>query len=190
VSGRSILIIGAFASLGAAGGVHALTVEHSAVHYAQRRYECELTATLDAPLESVEAVLRDYERYPELDGRILAARVLERPGNNVAVLSTTLRACFGPFCRNVRRIERVEETPGALTAITDATRSDVKFGETRTRLELAPEGVRVIYRTSVTPDFWIPPIVGRRWMLNRLEGATLDLFRNVERQAQALAQTP
>ena len=110
----------------------------------------------------VEAVLRDYERYPELDARILRARVLERPAANVAVLETTLRACFGPFCRNVNRIERVEESRHALTAITDATRSDVKFGETHTQLSTCRRAAAraCSYRTSITPGFWIPPFVG------------------------------
>jgi hypothetical protein len=169
----------------AAPTAHALTVERSASRYADRQYQCDLTLTLDAPVERVAAVLRDYESYPALDARILDARVVERPAENVALLATTLRACFGPFCRNVRRLERVEEGPNALDAVTDAARSDVKFGETRTRLESSSAGgTRVTYSTRITPAFWIPPLVGRRWMLSTLEQTTRELFRNVERKAR------
>jgi hypothetical protein len=169
----------------ASPAAHAFTIEHSATRYAERQFQCELTVTLDAPLERVEAVLRDYERYPTLDARILDAHIVERPADNVALLATTLRACFGWFCRTVKRIERVEEGPHALDAVTDAARSDVQFGETRTRLQAADEGVtRVTYSTRITPDFWIPPLVGRRWMLSTLDQATRELFKNVERKAQ------
>jgi hypothetical protein len=169
----------------------AFTIEHSATRYADRQYQCELTVTLDAPLERVETVLRDYERYPTLDARILDAHVLERPADNVALLATTLRACFGWFCRNVKRIERVEEGPLALDAVTDSARSDVKFGETRTRLEAADAGgTRVTYTTRITPGFWIPPLVGRRWMLSTLEQTTKELFRNVEKRANEAAASP
>ena len=170
-----------------AANAHAYTIERSATRYADRQYQCELTVTLDAPIERVEAVLRDYESYPALDARILDARVMERPSENVALLATTLRACFGWFCRNVKRIERVEEAPNALDAVTDSARSDVEFGETRTRLEQAEEGTRVTYTTRITPDFWIPPLVGRRWMLSTLDQATRELFRNVEKRASEAA---
>ena len=143
-----------------------------------------MTALLDAPLEQVQAVLRDYEGYRQLDSRILEARVLERPAHFVAVLETTLRVCMGPFCRNVKRVERVEESPLELTAVADAARSDVKFGETHMMLSNSEGRTRVSYRTSIVPGFWVPAVVGRRWLLNTLEDATTDLFRSIEAKAR------
>lgn len=138
---------------------------------------------LDAPVERVEAVLRDYPRYSNLDRRILDSKVLERPAADVAILATTVRACFGPFCRNVKRVERVQEAPLELTATADAARSDVKSGETRTQLSATDSGTRVTYRTRIVPAFWIPAFVGRRLMLNTLEAATINMFTNVEKIA-------
>jgi len=164
----------------------AFEIEHSETRYANRRYQCELNVRLDAPLDKVEAVLRDYEHYPSLNAHILQARVLERPEPNVVMLETTLRVCMGVFfCRNVTRVERVEESQHALAAKADPDRSDVKFGETHTRL--SPDergGTLVTYRTSITPGFWIPAVIGRRWMLRTLEDATGDLFMNVELKAK------
>ena len=164
-----------------AGAAGAFEIEHSETRYANRRYQCDLDIRLDAPLDKVEAVLRDYEKYPSLDTRILEARVIERPAPNVAMLETKLRVCLGWFCRNVSRVERVEESQHALAATADPSRSDVKFGETR--LQLSPGehgGTLVHYRTSITPGFWIPAVVGRRWMLRTLEDASGNLFMNVE----------
>ena len=183
---RSVLavVLLASASLWAAAA-GAFEIEKSETRYADRRYQCELSVKLDAPPDKVQAVLRDYERYPALDTRILQARVLERPEPNVAVLETTVRVCFGWFCRNVTRVERVQESQHALAATADPHRSDVKFGETST--QLAPDengGTLVHYRTSITPGFWIPAVVGRRWMLRTLEDASGDLFMNVEMRAK------
>ena len=167
-----------------AGAAGAFEIKHSETRYANRRYQCDLDIRLDAPLDKVEAVLRDYEKYPSLDTRILEARVIERPAPNVAMLETKLRVCLGWFCRNVSRVERVEESPHALAATADPSRSDVKFGETR--LQLSPGehgGTLVHYRTSITPGFWIPAVVGRRWMLRTLEDASGNLFMNVETKA-------
>jgi hypothetical protein len=168
------------------GPAHAFTVEHRSVQFSDHHYRFELVVTLDAPVDRVEAVLRDYERYPDLDQRILDAKVLERPQPDVAVLQTLLHACFGLLCRNVHRIEKVTESPLGLVAISDPKRSDVKFGESYTALSPLEGGrSRVSYRTDIVPDFWIPSLVGRRFMLNTLEDATTTLFRNVERKAQS-----
>src|SRR5262245_20222439 len=99
-------------------------------------------------------------------------------------LATTRRAGFGPICHNVKRVERVEESPDGLAAITDPSRSDVRFGETHTVLSTVGERTKVTYHTCITPDFWVPAIVGRRLMLSTLESATTDLFMNVEMQAK------
>ena len=183
---RSVLavVLLASASLWAAAA-GAFEIEKSETRYADRRYQCELSVKLDAPPDKVQAVLRDYERYPALDTRILQARVLERPEPDVAVLETTVRVCFGWFCRNVTRVERVQESEHSLAATADPSRSDVKFGETST--QLSPDengGTLVHYRTSITPAFWIPAVVGRRWMLRTLEDASGDLFMNVEMRAK------
>jgi uncharacterized membrane protein len=183
---RSVPAVALLASVSlwsaAAGGFE---IEKSETHYSNRRYQCELSVKLDAPPDQVQAVLRDYERYPSLDTRILQARVLERPEPNVVVLETTVRVCFVWFCRNVTRVERVQESQHSLTAKADPSRSDVKFGETH--LQLEPDehgGTRVSYSTSITPAFWIPSVVGRRWMLRTLQDATGNLFMNVETKAR------
>lgn len=162
---------------------HAFTIERAEARYIDDHYQFELVAKLDAPVERVEAVLRDYLNYSHLDERILDAQVLERPQQGVAILATTVRVCFGPFCRNVKRVERVEEAPRALTATADASRSDVKSGQTHTQLSVSEDGTRVTYSTSIVPNFWIPAFVGRRFMLRTLESATINMFTNVEKIA-------
>jgi hypothetical protein len=164
----------------------AFELQFAEAKFIDEEYRFEMTAVLDAPVKYVESVLRDYESYKTLDARILEARVIERSEDqHTATLATTLRACFGPICRNVKRIERVEESPLGLLAVTDASRSDMKFGETRMQLTDADDGrTRITYRTRLKPDFWIPALIARRIMLTTLEDATIELFQNVEKRAQ------
>jgi len=163
---------------------HAFDIESSKAAYANKHYEYEMVAVIDAPVDRVQAVLRDYEGYRQLDSRILEARVIERPADYVAMLETVLHVCLGPFCRDVKRIERVEELPLGLEATADPQHSDVKFGETKVYLSVVDDRTRVSYRTSIVPDFWVPPFPGRRWMLRTLEESTKNIFRGVERRAQ------
>ncbi|MET0534260.1 MAG: SRPBCC family protein [Steroidobacter sp.] len=163
----------------------AYTVERSEARYADEHFKYELIVTLDAPIERVEAVLRDYAGYPSLNHRILSAKVLERPERDITLLETTVKLCFGPFCRNVTRVERVLESRNILLAIADPKRSDVKSSETRSELSSAPHGTtRVKYVTDVVPNFWVPAVGGRRMMLKMLETETSDLFMNVEKKAR------
>lgn len=181
----------AAAMLLAALPAHGFAIEQSRTSYVDKHFRYELVVTLDAPIDRVDAVLRDYAKYPSLDPRILQARVLSRPEKNVALLETTLRACVGPFCRNVTRVERVEESHYVLHAVADPARSDVKFSETRSELSPSPNGgTRVKYVTNVIPGFWVPAIAGRRWMLNTLESVTSDLFMNVEMEAKKKVKVP
>ncbi|NLG78010.1 MAG: hypothetical protein GX535_17380 [Xanthomonadaceae bacterium] len=168
-----------------ADAARAFDVERAESVYEDKQFRCELVAMLDAPASAVEAVLRDYEGYPQLDERILQAQILARPAPETALLETKLRACFGPFCRTVRRVEEVVESPLALVATTDPTRSDVRFGETHTLIEAIDDShTRIVYRTSIVPGFWVPALGGRRWMLATMNNATVELFRNVEARAQ------
>ncbi len=167
------------------GAACAFETERVESTYAEKQFRCEVIAVLDAPASAVEAVLRNYEGYPDLDERILQARVVERPTPTTAVLETKLRACFGPFCRTVKRVEEVIEQPLTLIATTDPSKSDVRFGETHTIIEAVDDTrTRIIYRTSIVPGFWVPALGGRRWMLSTLEEATVELFENVEARAQ------
>jgi hypothetical protein len=163
----------------------AFTIEHSEARYSDKHFKYELTVTLDAPIDRVNEVLRDYDEYPSLNERILSAKVLSRPEHDVALLETTVKVCLGPFCRNVTRVERVLESRYVLLAIADPNRSDVISGETRSELSPTLHGAtRVKYVTDVVPDFWVPAVGGRRMMLKLLESETSDLFMNVERRAQ------
>ena len=164
---------------------HAFNIERSEARYVDKRFRYELVVTLDAPIDRVDAVLRDYADYPSLNHRILSSTILERPAPDVVTLQTTVEVCFGWFCRNVTRVERVQESKHALVAVAEPERSDVKFSETRSELSAGHHGAtRVKYVTTVVPGFWVPPMGGRRMLLRTLENETRDLFMNVEKKAR------
>lgn len=183
-----VLAVAALLSAPAAG---AFTIEHSEARYADKHFRYELVVTLDAPIDRVDEVLRNYADYPSLNSRILSSKVLERPEPDVVTLETTVEVCFGWFCRDVTRVERVQESKYTLQAVADPERSDVKFSETRSELTPAHHGAtRVKYVTNVVPGFWVPAVGGRRMMLKMLESETSDLFMSVEEKAQQPKSTP
>ncbi len=163
---------------------YAIEVERADSHYKDREYRVELQLVLDAPAERVEAVLRDYANYPQLDNRILESNVLSRPDAATAMLYTKLRACSGLFCRTVKRVERVHESKFELLAVVVPEQSEVVSGRTHTLLQSVEGRTRVRYQTDVTPKFWVPGLIGRPLMLRTLREASLELFRHVEVRAK------
>jgi len=163
----------------------AFEIEHAESKYQDKQYRLALTLVLDVPADRVRAVLRDYRNYPRLDARILEASVLKRETPDRLLLYTKLHACFGFFCRNVKRVERVQEGDAGLQAVVLPDQSEVSSGETQTQLLSLGARTRVTYATGIAPGFWIPAIVGRPLMLRTLREASIELFRNVERQAKS-----
>lgn len=178
-------IVLAVAVLLSASAARAFNIEHSETRYVDKHFHYELIVTLDAPIDRVEEVLRDYTDYPSLNSRILSAKVLDRPAPDVVDLETTMKLCLGWFCRDVKRVERVHESKYMLLAVADPTRSDVKFSETRSELTPAHDGAtRVTYVTNVVPGFWVPALGGRRMLLKVLDTETRNLFMSVEEKAR------
>ena len=165
--------------------VYALEATRVEALYQDKEFQVTLELVLDAPAARIEEVLRDYAAYPQLDAGILASQVRARPDAHSVVLFTKLRACSGPFCRTVQRVERVVESPMELRAEAIPAESDVLLGITETRLQ--PQGNRTLvsYRTRLTPKFWVPGLIGRPLMLRTLRESSLNLFRSIEARAKA-----
>lgn len=164
---------------------HALEVEHLQTRFHDGEYQLTMTATLAAPLAQVEAILRDYANYPQLDTRILAAQVLARSSPQQLELLTRINVCIAFLCRKVERVERVDESPGELLAIVLPERSDAERGSTHIQLSAQSDRTRVVYATQIVPKFWVPALLGRPLMLRNLRDATISLFTHIEQRAAA-----
>lgn len=171
------------AVMGYAPLTQALQVEALQTQYHEYAYQLTMTAILSAPVAQVEAVLRDYASYPQLDTRILTAQVLKRSSPHQLELLTRINVCFAFLCRKVERVEQVDEKPGELLATVIAERSDAQRGRTHTQLRDLNGQTQVIYSTEIVPKFWVPALVGRSLMLRGLREATVSLFTHIEQRA-------
>lgn len=145
----------------------------------QGRYLLAGEITIDAPMTAVYRVITDYDRLSELDKGIAESRVIERPAAGIALVYTRLTGCVLFFCRDVERIERVEEVSATeiVAHVVPGEGTDVAFEQSRWQLSEDAGRTRVIYETEIDPAFFIPPFVGppivRRVMRTRV-AATLD----------------
>ncbi len=146
-------------------------------------YALELEVRLQAPRDAVWDVLTDYDRLGELNPAVIESRVERAVAGDPEVL-TVIRGCVLFFCSSVARIERMQESPPArIVAVTDPARSDLRQGRSDWRLSDEAGLTRLELSVTLEPDFWVPPLLGRRALRRSLVGGTLELLEAVEQRA-------
>jgi hypothetical protein len=168
-----------------AGRCAALQLRGADATYADGVFRVTLEAVLDASPSGIESVLTDFRRYRSLDPRIESARLIAREADGSVLVRTRIHACAGIFCRHVDRVERVERRPGQLVATVVPGDSDMRRGVARTVWRPQGKGTLVVYEAEFEPDFWVPKFVGQGLATRALRESTLQMFRNVEREAHA-----
>ena len=146
-------------------------------------YVLELDVRIEAPIERVWEILTDYDRLPELNPAVSRSRVEVNADGQAEVL-TVVRGCVLFFCSSVERVEVMEESaPVRIVAVTDPARSDLRQGRSEWNFWPDDDATRLSLTVAMEPDFWVPPLLGRRALRRNLIGGTLDLLEAVERRA-------
>lgn len=153
-------------------------------------YAIHVSSVAQAPPAIVWKVLTGYERMSEFVPDLNVCRVLARNGNEVIVEQYgTARFLF--VARPVHLVVRITETP--LTAIDIALVSgDMRHYASRWELVALPGGAtRIVYSGTLTPDFYVPGMLGARLIRSDVERmlaavlARIDNQQALEAQAQA-----
>jgi hypothetical protein len=164
------------------------TVYAASVGYRKGVYSVEVDALVNVPEPRVRELLTDYNHLGRVNPAIEVSKVLlARKSGDYRVLTET-EACVWFYCMRVRQIQDViEGADGTVTATVLPQYSDFKRGYARLTLWPAPDGTRVLIRSEVEPDFWIPPIIGP-WLIKRkLRSEALETVQNLERLAPPAA---
>ncbi len=124
-----------------------------------------------APPAAVFAVLADYDNLTQISSAIVASRVLAEPApDGAARVYTRVRGCVWFFCGSINRVERLYlSPPQEIRTQVEPQLSDLHDGASYWRFTaLEDGGTRVDFEMQMTPDFWIPPLIGPRLVKRRL----------------------
>lgn len=170
-----------------AGGAEAARVADLAVAHSKGVFSARGTFTLDATPAAVRAVLTDYDHLQRLTPAILESRVMERFAAGALVFTRT-RACAGWFCRELRKVERVEVAGDTIVAIALPAQSDVTMSRTTWRITAVGTGTRVAWESSFDPVFFVPPLVGPALIKRALVRESAVHAAAIERSARSVQQ--
>ena len=164
----------------AAGG----QVYKAAATHQEGSFVVEVDALLDAGEATGRSLLTDYAQLGRLNPAVEHSEIVEarEPGDvRVRVVAQT---CLWFYCRRFERVQDIVEAhDGSITAVVIPELSDFSHGFQRFNLWQETAGTRLLMRAELTPDFWIPPLIGP-WLLEReLRSQALETVRNLERVA-------
>lgn len=163
-----------------AGQVYVASVSHQSGSYL---IEVDTLVQMDEP--RVRALLTDYNQLGRVNPAIEVSEILLTRGPGNYRVRTVTDACVWFYCMRVHQVQDVIESPdGTVTALVVPALSDFKYGYARLNLWQETDGTRILIRSEVEPDFWIPPLIGP-WLIKRkLLSETLETVDNLEQLAK------
>ena len=170
----------------AAAELTALEVTHS-----RGVYQLSSVTRFSAPPAAVFAVLADYDGFTQISSAIVASRVLDRPAADGAPrVYTRVRGCVLFFCGSIDRVEHLYLSPHQeIRTRVEPELSDLRDGASHWRFSALDDGgTRVDFEMHMTPDFWIPPLIGPRLVKRRLLRDGVEAVARIEALAHERAQ--
>ena len=167
-------------------GVCAGDVHRAEVRYERGSYRLLFEVEVNAPVDSVYAILTDFDHLYRLSPAVVESARLPPDGGRER-RRLAIRGCVLIFCRKVVMIEDVERigTDLVVTTIIPA-KSDFRSGRTEWQLQDAGDGrCRIRLASEVRPAFWVPPLIGPAIIKRKLlseAGATLVRIEELVRR--------
>lgn len=179
-----LLLAGITCSLWGGAGVAGKVYMASANHLGGV-YLVEVDALVNVPEPQVRELLTDYNDLGRINPAIEVSEILKTREPGDYQVRTVTEACVWFYCKRIHQVQDViEASDGSVTATVIPEMSDFRNGYARLNLWQEPGGTRVLIRSEVEPDFWIPPLIGP-WLIKRkLRSEALETVHNLERVAQ------
>lgn len=177
----SLILLILLAFTARAGDLYKASVSHQS-----GSYFVEVDTLVAAPEPIVRRLLTDYDHLSRINPAIETSEILLRRGPGDYQVRTVTLACVWFYCKRIHQVQDViESADGTVTAVVIPERSDFQHGYARLNVWPEPNGTRVLIRSEVRPDFWIPPLIGP-WLIKRkLRSEALETLQNLERVANS-----
>ncbi len=157
------------------------------LHISQRgdSYSVRADVHLDATPAEVYAVLVDFKHWTKINPSVRKSRVLKTLGFGTTLVYTQTRMCAVFFCHTLRQVQEITELgPRDIVAVTLPRQSNVKQGSSFWHLEPQDAGTRLIWDATITPRFWIPPLIGPRIIQDELRRQCQNTLAGIEHRVR------
>jgi hypothetical protein len=183
----------ALGALGAGALAAAATIDTFDVQKLKGIYTFEARARLDATRESIYAVITDFDdnAYSRISRSYKESRYLEPATDGTPIVYTRMEGCMKRRCISFARTERLEtDAPRWVKSTALPELSDFKHAMSEFMLEPDGDGTRLVYRSEIEPDFFVPPLIGPWYLKRTLSQGGLRALTRIENLARELDGRP
>ena len=147
-------------------------------------YHIKMSAVIKAPPEYVRYVLADYDHIYRLSTSIIESEVLPDNIDGEKQVRTRLLLCTSVFCTEAERVDVVRMlASGDLEAEIVPDLSEFRSGKATWRITPLDDNSFLVYEAVLEPDFFIPPLVGTRLVIENLRNEFTKTFKVIEKIA-------
>ena len=185
-----ILLLGLALLLGAVP-LHAWQIDELQVSHSGGDYRVRLRARLSAPPERVYAQLADLSALAQINPALREVQLGATDADGRLPLTTTSEFCVLAMCRSLRHGQRVRLLPAAPGGRIESETlpppaSDFREGAAVWQVQAQDEGSLLLFEARLTPDFWLPPVIGPWAVERRLRDESRIAVERLERLGQGL----
>lgn len=185
-----ILLLGLALLLGITP-LHAWQIEALQVSHAGGEYRVSLRARLSASPERVYSQLADLPALAKINPALREVQIGAADMDGRVPLTTTSEFCVLAVCQSLRHGQRVRLLPAALGGRIESETlpppaSDFREGAAVWQVQPEGEGSLLLFDARLTPDFWLPPVIGPWAVESRLRDESRIAVERLERLGQGL----
>lgn len=148
-------------------------------------YQLRSASIIDAPPDLIIKTLLDYNNFHRLSGGIKETRYLDPDPDGTPVGYTLVESCILFMCKQIKKTERVTlAAQNEIVLDVDPSRSDFRL--MHSRWSVKPKGGKTVltFDMEMTPDFWVPPLIGTWAIKRKLENTAMNMARRMEKMAK------
>lgn len=148
-------------------------------------YQITVSAQIAATEKHVRRVITDYAHAYRINRSIIESEVLKSPINGNIQVRARVLACTPLLCLEVERVDEISTLKsGNILAVIVPEKSDFHSG--RALWKIIPDGdkTQLIYRASIEPDLFIPPVIGTRLVIDNMRDQFTATFSRIEQVAR------
>jgi len=169
-----------FNSISTAGELKELSVTES-----DGEYNLQIVSILDAPVDYVHYVITDYLHGYRINPTITEVEILPSGHHAVVRVRNLSEHCVGSICFNIDWVgDIVEPSYGNINVQTIPELSNFESGSAVWEIRSQGERTWVPHKSSLKPDFFMPPVIGNKLMKHKMRKDTLATFNRIECHAK------
>lgn len=149
-----------------------------------RVFDVDFVVLIEAPRDRILAIVTDYARLSELSPTVVDSRMISGSRGGRARVEVILRPCvWVVICRTLRKVTDASVSADGVVHDTVAAISDFDHARETLAIFAHGSGSRVVYRGSLAPKFFVPPLIGTWLIRNEILRDLRVTSRRVEARA-------